>query len=99
MPASETAIVRPPPASYSRESGAITCGCIGTAEGEEAARGRPLIGDGSDRGSGTVLGSSIDWPNQVFWIFAIVPSPSILTIAALTASISVLSSSRPTQEK
>jgi|SRR5580698_4085211 hypothetical protein len=50
-------------------------------------------------GSGTVFGRSIVWPNQVFWIFAIVPSASTLRIAALMASISVWSSSRPTQEK
>jgi hypothetical protein len=50
-------------------------------------------------GSGTVFGRSMVCPNQVFWIEAIVPSASTLRIAALTASISVLSSSRPTQEK
>ena len=50
-------------------------------------------------GSGTVLGNSIVCPNQVFWIFAISPSDSTLRIAALIASISDLSSSRPTQEK
>ena len=50
-------------------------------------------------GSGTVFGKSIVWPNQVFWIFAIVPSASTLRIAALIASISALSSRRATHEK
>ena len=59
----------------------------------------PPSNGGQMLGSGTVFGKSIVCPNQVFWIFAIVPSASTLRIAALMASISVLSSSRPTQEK
>ena len=45
-----------------------------------AARGASRGSGGSRNGrqidgSGTVLGRSMVWPNQFFWIFAIVPSP------------------------
>ena len=59
----------------------------------------PRVNGRQMEGSGTVFGRSIVCPNQVFWIFAIVPSASTARIAALRASISVVSSSRPTQEK
>jgi hypothetical protein len=68
------------------------------APGKGGARAAPPA-KGQIEGWGTVLGRSIVWPNHFFWIVAIVPSPSTLTIAALTASTRVASSSRPTQEK
>ncbi len=76
-------------------------------DGAIIARPSPRLsrrpGERDDRrqiaGSGTVLGRSMVWPNHFFWIAATVPSPSSLTSAALIASSSVLSSSRPTQEK
>ncbi len=66
---------------------------------EETGRRRRVQASGQMEGSGTVFGRSMVWPNQVFWILAISPLASTLRIAALMASISVLSSSRPTQEK
>ena len=48
---------------------------------------------------GTVFGSAMAWPNHFFWIAAMLPSSSIFISAALIASVSDLSSSRPTQEK